>query len=270
MRAWILLVVAALALSGCTKEDLPTQTNAIVPGALAGVVTDVGLTPLVGANVSVEGTNLSALTDAAGAFSFSLLPGEYVVLATHADHKTGALRASVLSDQTSTLAFQLEAIPRITPRVEVAEAEGYLACTALLVASGEQHPLACGDNDPNERPAVEFGIGSTDGLEAVVVELVWEAKSDAARWLRVELELAGDEPVALGGSEGASPLKVSVPGRLLAPGTLVVRASPAGSFTDDESGADLGVVLQQSFTAYVSSFYWAAPASGYTALQSSS
>lgn len=267
MRARVVLVIAAVALSGCVKDEAPTQTNAIVPGTLSGVVTDVGLRPLADANVSVEGMNVSAITDAAGSFSIPILPGEYVVLASHADHKTGALRASVLSDKTSALAFQLDAIPRIVPRVDVAQAEGYLACTALLVASSEQRPLACGESDPNERPAVEFTLGSTNGLEAVVVELVWESKTDAARWLRVDLELDGEQPVALGGSEGASPIVVALPGRLLTPGVLVVRASPAGSFTDEEAGADAGVALQQSFTAYASSFYWAPPSPGYSAQQ---
>ena len=265
--ALLILVAAALVLSGCAKEDAPTQTNAIVPGTLSGVVTDVGLTPIANANVTVEGMNASALTDAAGSFSFSLLPGEYVVLATAPDHKTGALRASVLSDQASTLAFQLEGIPRIVPRVEVAEAEGYLACTALVTASGEQHALPCGENDPNERPAVEFMVASTEGLDAVVVEIVWEARTDAARWLRVDAEMAGEEPIALGGVAGVSPLKLTIPGRLLAQGTLVVRAAPEGSFTDEEAGTDLAMVVQQSFTAYASSFFYAPPAAGYSAIE---
>lgn len=257
----------ALVLSGCTKEDAPTQTNAIAPGTLSGVVTDVALTPIANANVRVEGMNASALTDAAGGFTFSLLPGEYVVLATAADHKTGALRASVLSDQTSTLSFQLDAIPRIVPRVEVAEAEGYLACAAIVVASGEQHAVPCGENDPNDRPEVEFMIASTEGLDAVVVELVWEAGTDAARWLRVDAELAADEPTALGGVAGVSPLKLTIPGRLLTTGTLVVRAAPEGSFTDEEAGTDLAMAVQQSFTVYASQFFYAPPLAGYSALQ---
>ncbi|HET6404008.1 MAG TPA: carboxypeptidase-like regulatory domain-containing protein [Candidatus Thermoplasmatota archaeon] len=258
----------ALVASGCTSDEAPTPTNAIAPGILSGVVTDAALIPLANANVSVEGMNASALTDATGAFRLELLPGEYVVLASHPDHKTGALRASVLSDQTATLAFQLDAVRRIVPRVEVAEAEGYLACTALLLASGERHALACGQNDPNERASVQFGVTSIDGLEAAVLELVWDARTDAARWLRVDATLVrGDESVGLGGVEGVSPLRLAIPGRLLDAGTLVVRASPTGSFTDEEAGVDAGLVLQQGFTVYASLFYHAPPAAGYTALQ---
>ena len=260
------LVALLVALSGCTGEGAPAQTNAIVPGVLAGVVTDAALVAIADANVSVEGTDLTARTDASGAFRIELLPGEYVVLASHADHKTGALRASVLSAQEATLAFQLDAIPRIVPRVDVAEANGYLACGALVATSGERRALACGERDPNERAAVELPLGPLDGLHAVVVELAWTARTDAARVLRLELELRqGADVVALGATEGASPVTVSVPARLLGPGILVARAAPTGSFADEEAGADAGLVLQQPFTVYASSFYHDDPPAGYTA-----
>lgn len=263
-----LATAAALALAGCAKEEAPAQTNAIAPGILEGVVTDAAFLALAGVNVTVEGANASALTDAAGVFRFELLPGEYVVLASHGDHKTGALRASVLSDQTSSLAFQLDPIPRLLPRIDVAQSEGYLACAALLEASGARHPLPCGERDPNDRPEVEFGIPTTDGLETAVVELAWDAGTAGARMLRIEVELVvADSIAALGATEGASPLALPIPGRLLGAGTLVVRASPAGSFADEEAGSDAGWVLQQPFTAYASLFYHAPATSGYSAIQ---
>lgn len=257
-------------LAGCTSEEAPTQTNAIVPGTLSGVVADVALTPIAHANVTIEGTNLSALTDAAGAFAFELLPGEYVVLATAPEHRIGALRASVVSAQAATLAFQLERIPSIVPRVDVAEAAGYVACDALVETSGERRALPCGEQDPNAQPSVEFSLLSTDGLEGALVEVVWAARTDAARVLRVDVELRqGDGVVALGGAEGASPLTISLPSRVLQPGTLAVSASPTGSFADEEAGADVGLALQQAFTAYASFFYHAPPEPGYSAAQAS-
>lgn len=270
MRAPLAFVVAALVLSGCTVEEAPAQTNAIAPGTLVGVVTDVALVPLAGVNVSVDGVNQSALTDAAGSFSFTLLPGEYLVFAAHAEHKTGAFRTNVLSDQTSTLAFQLEAIPRIVPRVDVAEAEGYLACAALVIQGGERRDVPCGGQDPNERSSVEFGITTTEGLEGVVVELAWGARTGAATTMRLEVALqAGESVVELGGAEGTSPIRLPISGRFFSIGTLVARASPAGSFTDDEAGADAGVALQQPFTVYASSFFHAEPPAGYTAIKAS-
>ena len=264
--ALVLLVLAALA-AGCTKDEGPVATNAIEPGYLTGTVTDAALVPLAGANVTVDGTNETALTDAAGAFAFTLLPGEYVVLASHVDFKPGALRASVLSAQPSTLAFQLAPIPRITPRVEVAEAQGYLACSALVLRGEERTAVACGAQDPNEAPTVEFGVASHDGLETVVLEVVWDAGTDAARSLRVDaVALVGEDEVALGTAEGASPLVLPLAGRLVQGEAIRLTLSPAGSFLDEEAGNDVGVALQQEFTAYASLFYHQAAPGGYSAL----
>lgn len=263
----IAMLLTGILLAGCTKDEGPVQTSAIEPGYLTGTVTDIAMVPLAGVNVTVEGTNESALTDAAGAFTFTLLPGEYVVLAAHGDHKTGALRASVLSAQPSTLAFTLDPIPRITPRVEVAEAAGYLGCGAYVLRSGERTLVPCGENDPNEQPDVEFPLMTREGLETIVVEVAWEAGTDAARSLRIDAAIRnGDELVALGAVEGRSPLSLPIPGRLVEGDSIVVTASPAGSFLDEEAGADAGFVLQQDFTAYASLFYYEAAPGGYSAL----
>jgi len=263
----IIAVLLTIPLAGCTGDAAPVETNVIDPGFITGVVTDVAMVPLAGVNVSVDGTTLSALTDAAGSFAFELLPGEYVVLAQHADHRPGALRASVISHQRAPLAFQLVAIPKIVPRVEVSEASGYLACSALLLRSGERTPVPCGGEDPNDRPSVEFGLTSRDGLESAVLEVVWDAGSQAARKLRVEASSRGsDGSVALGAVEGTSPLALPIPGRLVAGDTLVLTVSPAGSFLDEEAGSDAGLVFQQAFTAYASLFYHEPAPGGYSAL----
>lgn len=270
LRVSVTLLIAIL-LAGCTKDDGPVQTNVIEPGTLSGTVTDVAMVPLAGVNVTVDGTNESAITDAAGAFAFTLLPGEYVVLAQHGDHRPGALRASVLSAQASALAFTLEPIPRITPRVDVAEAAGYLGCGVLVLRAGETTRVPCGDEDPNDQPAVEFPITSREGLETVVVEVAWEPGTDAASALRIDAAIrAGDDLVQLGGVEGQSPLSLSIPGRLVQGDTLVVTAGPAGSFLDEEAGADVGLVFQQDFAAYASLFYYEAAPGGYSALSGGS
>lgn len=257
----------ALALAGCADKEGPAATNAIVPGTVTGTVTDAALLPLAGVNVTLEGGNASALTDAAGLFSLETLPGEYVVLAQHADYKPGALRASVLSAQSSTLSFTLEAIPRIVPRVDVAEASGYLACHVLVYRAGERTSTPCGDEDPNDAPSVEFSVMSHDGLETAVLEIAWEATSDAGRELRLRAASRnGDKTIELGVAEGVSPLTLPIAGRLIEGDTLILTVGPAGSFLDEEAGADMGLVLQQPFTAYASLFYHATAPGGYSAL----
>lgn len=266
MRAALLLALALLA-AGCTKEEPAVQQAAIAPGTLSGTVTDAALLPLAGAQVVVDGANLSATTDAAGSFSFELLPGEYVVLASHADFRDGALRASVMSAQTSTLAFQLTPIPRVVPYHEVQEAQGYIACAAL-VGQGEQRSTTdCGNNDPNDHPGVAFTMGTTDGLEAVVLELAWDARTDAAKSLRMDVTgRAGEETIALGSAEGTSPFSMQIPGRLLSGDTLTVTVSPGSGLTDEEAGLDAALVVQQPFGAYATLFYHEGAPGGYSAL----
>ncbi|HUR68541.1 MAG TPA: carboxypeptidase-like regulatory domain-containing protein [Candidatus Thermoplasmatota archaeon] len=266
-----LALVFVLVLAGCAKPDGAVEEHAIAPGTLAGTVTDLALTPIAGANVTVEGTNASALTDAAGSFTLELLPGEYVVLAMASDHQNGAMRASILSAQTSSLSFQLAPIVHIVPYNEVQEGEGYLACTILLVQGESRNTTECGESDPNDRPSVDFPLASANGLDSVVVELAWEPRTQAASSLHVDVwASAGEERIPVGTSEGASPLRVVIPARLVGRGdALVVTASPAGGFTDEEAGVDFGAIVQQPFTAYATAFYHAPPPGGYSAIASS-
>lgn len=262
------LLLANLALAGCTQEAAPVQERSIAPGYLTGTVTDVALLPIAGAVVSIDGMNATATTDPTGAFEFEVLPGEYVVLAKRAEYRDGALRASVISSQTSDLAFQLQAIPTIVPTLEVQEAEGYLACGAFLDRSGERASLPCGGEDPNDRPTVEFSLGSREGLEGIVVELVWEARTDAAKALRVEFSARNaSEVIALGAAEGISPLRVTLAGRLISGDALLATVSPTGAFTDEEAGSDIGFAFQQPFTTYASLFRHQPPPGGYSALK---
>lgn len=268
LRAWMLAAVLLTAsLAGCAKDEEPVAVQEVVPGRIAGTVTDVALLPLAGAQVSVEGTNLTATTDAAGGFGFELPPGDYVVLASLAEHKPGALRASVVSAGIASLAFSLEPIPRIVPRVDVAEGSGFVACAMMLDNAGTRTDVACGENDPNARTSLEFGLSRTVGFEGVVVELVWEPAT-AGDALSLVVSKAGEEPVELARAEGSGRVAITLPPRLVeGVDALRVDVGSAGGLTDDEATVDAGLALQQGFSIYVSQFYNQQPAAGYTALQ---
>lgn len=266
--AWMAVAILLTAsLAGCAKDDEPVAAQEVVPGHIVGTVTDVALLPLVGAAVRVEGTNLSAATDAAGGFGFELPPGEYLVLVELAEHKPAAQRASVASSSIASLAFALEAIPRIVPRVDVAEGAGFVACAVMVSNAGAQTDVPCGESDPNARTALEFGLSRTVGFEGVVVELVWEPAT-AGDALALVVSKPGGEPVELARAEGSGRVSVTLPPRLVeGMDALRIDVGSAGGLTDDEATFDAGFALQQDFLVYVSQFYNQAPPAGYTAVQ---
>lgn len=271
VRALPLLLAVALLLAGCASKEEPVAVNEVAPGIVSGTVTDAALTPLVGVNVSVEGTNESALTDAAGAFRLLLPPGEHLLLATFEGYRVAALRANVVSDATAALAFTLDPIPREEPSSMSLEAEGLLGCRVLVDAGGERTLVPCGQQDPNERTRLAFPVTTVDALGGAVVEVVWEPRSAAGRALAVTVSRgASEEALVLGASEGEGRAVISLPSRLLAEmaagDELLVDVTPAGSLTDEEANVDAALVIQQPFTVYVTLFYRQEPPGGFSVL----
>lgn len=271
MRAALVLVVAAVLAAGCTKDEGPVATNAIEPGFLSGTVTDVALVPLAGVNVTVDGTNESALTDAAGAFRFVLEPGEHVLVATLEGYVNAAARANVVAAQDVSLNLTLSPVPKETPRVESQEGKGLIACALFVEGQPES---ACPSQDANAKPSVDFEVADASGLVGVVLELDWEPGAKTSERLALAVDLvAGESVTPLARTEGAAPVSVTLPARVLdgkvvSGTTLRVTASPAGSLTDDEAGVDAGAALQQAFTAYASFFYHEAPPAGFSVISS--
>lgn len=264
-------ILLAAALAGCTGGEEGPALATVALGRIHGTVTDAALNPLAGAQVRVDGTETQATTDATGAFELTLPEGEYLVLASAPGHRGSAQRAMAVASSPAALAFALPPIPTERPSVEVSEGQGLLACRALVEQGRERHDAPCGTNDPNERAALAFPLGDLHGLEGVVVELSWTPSTAAAGRLLLSVSAGADDASPLATAEGAGHAAVTLPARILEPllaagGELVVTASPAGSFTDDEAGLDAGVALQQPFAVYVSVFRHAAPPAGYSIL----
>lgn len=271
MRALPLLLVLAALAAGCAKPDEPVAANAVLPGLVVGTVSDAALTPLAGANVSVEGANQSMLADGSGAFRFTLPPGEHVLLASLAGYKVAALRANVVSDQTATLAFTLEPLPKDAPYRVAQEAKGLVGCRVLVERAGERTLVPCGAQDPNERTRADFAVDTVEELGGAVVELAWEPASQASGTMELVVSrAAGGKLVPIAASRGSGHVALPIPARLLGdlqPGdALVAEVTPAGSLTDDEAGADASVIAQQPFTLYVTLFYREEPPGGYSAM----
>lgn len=270
----IALMLVAAALAGCAGDEGAVSLESLSLGTIAGTVTDIGLTPLAGATVRIDGQNDTATTDAAGSFTLRVPPGEYLVLASYAGHRGGALRAAPGAGETARLAFTLAALPREAPEIVVAEQHGLISCGATLIAAEQEQAVACGGSDPNQRTLVAFPVQQTAGLSGLVVEVVWEANTQASGWLHVLVTTGEGETQSFiaetTGGEGH--IVISVPGRVLegvlvAGDTLSVEVAPTGSLTDDEAGLDGGVVFQQAFTVYTSLFYHQTQPTGYTVLK---
>jgi len=270
MRAIILasLVVLPALLAGCSDsgEELGAQ-SVQAPGHILGAVVDTGGAPLAGAIVTIVGSNLTATTDAAGAFAFRVEAGEHVLTANATGHFSQTLRANPRPGLNATLSFRLKAIPLVTPRIDTAEAAGYLSCAAVVEDGTTSSDLACGQDDPNHKPAVQFGIDTRDGLEALVIEVAWEPGTRGADALRIEVRASPDPDAAIVGAVTGAGGRARLQ---LAPDsvgeTLVVSAKAAGSMLDEEAGRDVGLAVQQSFAVYLSLFYHQGVPSGYSVL----
>src|SRR5688500_2216632 len=122
MRTWIVLATAMLLLaSGCMGSKqvkaVPTETDpnmlpAGVTNILEGTVTGPDLSPIVGANVSINDLRWSNVTDASGFYRFeSLPPSDYIITATMEGYRLKQQRAIIEDDAIFQLDFQLEEIP---------------------------------------------------------------------------------------------------------------------------------------------------------------
>lgn len=98
----VLVALSCLVVAG---ERLQAQTQ----GTLAGQVTQsVTQEPLAGAQVSIDGTALGALTNAQGQYVIPGVPaGEVVVRATFIGYSTVSEPATVTADGTTTVDFEL-------------------------------------------------------------------------------------------------------------------------------------------------------------------
>jgi hypothetical protein len=159
MRLPCLLLVAALALAGCsggTPEERPhagsTSGTAAPPpadfsdldlkatkttGVLRGVVVDATIMPIAGAAVTLQPGNLSMAADREGRFGFEdLEPGAYLVRAAKEDYAGAQASVQVVAGESEPRATMLvlERVLGTEPYVDAMSWDGYLQCS--LIAAG--------------------------------------------------------------------------------------------------------------------------------------
>ena len=90
------LVCMALMIFCCTMQvgqvlagsPFNNHSKTIADGIITGIVKDENGSPLVGANVVIDGAGKFAVTDAAGKFDIAIAPGKYTITITHVNFTT--------------------------------------------------------------------------------------------------------------------------------------------------------------------------------------
>lgn len=76
-RSLLVFLLATASLAGCTGDD-PPEAPAVTTGSIRGFVVTEAIAGIPGANVTMAGSNMTAVTDLDGAFVFgNLTPGLY-------------------------------------------------------------------------------------------------------------------------------------------------------------------------------------------------
>lgn len=197
-----LVLVAALVVAGCASKDRPDLPAVDMPGpgSIAGVVVDQAVRPIEGALVEVLDLQLSATTDADGAFLVTGVPaGVHVVRASHGLYDTQQQTVEVVegADEGTKAKFQLNRVIFATPYSQVQKFDGFIVCSVgfSLYASeecGEGVGMPCEDpvlGTPLPPPGCTRvgGQGNNfaqwdfylDGpfVRTLVVEMSWEPAS---------------------------------------------------------------------------------------------
>jgi hypothetical protein len=290
-RPWIAgLLVALLFLSGCAgPSGLDTHASPTAArdfasparfsdgtGAIEGTVTDTQLNPIAGAEVALSILALVTTTDELGSFTFSRLePGNVLVSTAKAGFQSATQRVSVIAGQKTEVRFLLSNLPADEPHVVISHATGVVACDATVrwrtpVAANNQSLLVCAVT-PADKSMLRYDwlLNASTG---VWLETTWQSTQALGRGMRVDWGFSG------GGlyqnyATGESPIRRRVPLErfLTADGQPNCKPSPS---TPDRVGqctlfnrhlveannlpfapADVGVLYQQRFDEYVSSFY---------------
>ena len=117
-------------------------------GQVVGTVTDTESTPLAGADVVVQGTELGSAADAVGAYSIDLEAGTYTLTASSIGYASHTVEVEVVEGTVSTADFSLS-----VSAIEMSALE------VLASRADEKTPVAYTTVDKEE---LEFRLGSQD------------------------------------------------------------------------------------------------------------
>jgi hypothetical protein len=276
----VAVLVLSLLLAGCGGKAGPASPSQAATGpqdvpVLSGYVLDPSVEPVVGALVSIHGTNSSAVTDAAGLYDLPAAPvgAPIVVIVEAPGFVTSSKSVTIPEESVVVLNFTLAPVPVKSSYVDYFPIDGFLSCQVAVVAQGETRLTDCSMGlDSNSKPLITFNVNPD--LAGIVLELEWQAGSAAAETLNLTAETVnfGDADKVIAQTIGESVLKAQVSESLARQyyggtgGTIRVRISAGAEPAADETNAGASGHVQQDFTLHISNFYVTPPDPNYSAL----
>lgn len=266
------LAVAAVALAGCSDgkkggdggDGGPDGGVGGVP-MLHGYVVDTAIRPLEGAEIKVIDLNTSVASDAGGYFGFDDLPTEQflVIVASKEGFLPQSKQVTLAPDTPVRLNFTLEPQPIRAPSMRQLPFEGFIGCQVATIGPTGNSTQSC-NMGLEERTRFDFQVDAE--LVGAVIEVFWDARSEAGKTLGLRLETLelGQLNVVLGEVVGPSSLRVTVPQSVAEKyypggGYMRLTVSAASDATQNEAGIGESVVVQQQFQAFATLFYVEAP-----------
>lgn len=283
----VALVLSAAALAGCADGGASAAQagDGVAPGmgAVEGVVVDQAIRPVADAAVGLAGAgvNRTAVTGADGGFRFAdVAPGTYVLSATHLLHAAAQTTVDVREGEVATAKLLAERLFTQEAYHETVKFDGFIQCGYAV--SGVMSSVCVNDYThfvgPYTCPECEhlFDSRSTDfaigpGWQAAVFEMTW---SPSAQGTSPEMRLivsffprdashafcsvAGPDPILIrmelgvecAGQQGDEPSQVPPEGM---PNMHMFAA------TNAPDGMPASVAFSQTFSVFMSFFYYGAP-----------
>lgn len=247
-----MVLMLTVAMAGCFDGGEDDDPAGPATGQVSGTVRDEAGLAVAGATVTILLTGLEQTTGDDGSFRFDAVPEGIVRIAiSKPGYLTTTRTGTVPGGGSLTFGFTVNSVPQVQPFDETLPFDGTIGC-------GLPGGVSCGQAvDPN---ASTHHFDVQAGLEGMIVELVWTPPAaPAGQTLAIDVMAA--TPTACGTQyaqgSGGSPLRIEVTeGFPLSGGHQCVTVRPG-----DETPT-----IEQDYTLYVSLFYHAPPADGFTAL----
>lgn len=260
--------------SGDETSGFPTATVDVEPtettGIIRGVVVDQAIRPVVGATISIAGTQESTMSNEEGAFGFEdLAPGTYFMTA----HKSGYREVQAAADVVAGVSdpdivrIKLQADPKLLAYVQPYTHDIYIECTTSLVVLCGAPNLASGWMCDGTIPPGGVCLGNLTAdtftwntyfdpnATMIQNEMVWQSTQTLSPDLYFEMEaLEGtcDGASFITSGEGPSPLLVKANATELEDSDI---GGDCPIYYSIFSGGLAGVTVEQRATMYIHAFY---------------
>ncbi|MEA3135878.1 MAG: hypothetical protein QOC71_159 [Thermoplasmata archaeon] len=271
-----LILLAGCLDHGGAPAGLPVDENGDPLPTLHGVVVDGAIRPLAGAEVRFLAYGVNATTDQEGRYEILRPTGtaENVLVTAFMQGFVPLTHQVQVSGHRSTkMDFVLDVDATTIPHMDVLKQRGLASCLAIAAAPGARQEVGCDDDeayyDGEPEPALPpsiWDLNPTPGLAGVVVEVHWEASTDASRQLlaRLRAPQAGGQPAeVVAETVGESPLRLEIPADMARsfPRWTAIRLYVELAPSD---GMPLAADNDQAFDAFATLFYIDPAPPGYT------